>query len=165
MFRISFILLLVACASISMDIPTANGQEKDTMGVEIIGIPTTATIRGEVVEASPEQKPIEGVNVKIVNNATGEEYIILTDINGAYERTGLPAGRYTITATKDGYGDRFGKSKVVAAGGEIFDQIRMRKKDNIVTYIQKNLFTWQSLIIFAIILFIVLILSSLRSRA
>ena len=100
-----------------------------------------ATIKGEVIEASPEQRPIaeqrpiEGVTVKIVNVATEEEFTVTTNKNGFYEKKGLPAGRYTISVSKKGYGDRVGKSKVVAAGGEIFDRIKMRKKENIFTFL------------------------------
>lgn len=94
-----------------------------------------ATIRGEVIDTSPEQRPIEGVTVKIVNAANGKEHIVTTDINGLYEKKGLHAGRYIISVSKRGYGDRVGKSKVVAAGGEIFDRIKMRKRENIFTFL------------------------------
>ena len=97
-----------------------------------------ATIRGEVIEATPEQKPIVGVTVKIVNAATEEEFTVKTDNDGFYEKKGLPAGRYFVSVSKKGYGDRVGKAKVVAAGGEIFDRIRMRKKDNFLTFLFDN---------------------------
>ena len=156
MIRIS--LMLVFCVGFFLSIPALHGQDTDFMG-------GGATIRGEVIEASPEQKPIRGVNVTIVSNSTGETYTVTTDENGAYEKTGLPAGRYAINVYKKGYGERTGKSKVVVPGGEIYDSIKMIKKDNIITFFQKHFFTWQSLIIFAIIFFVVLILSSLRPRA
>ena len=54
-----------------------------------------ATIRGEVIDTSAEQNPIEGVSVKIVDAGSGQEYLVTTDDQGAYEKTGLPAGRYT----------------------------------------------------------------------
>ena len=92
-----------------------------------------ATIKGEVIEASPEQIPIVGASVKIVNAANDKEFTVTTDINGFYEKKGLPAGRYIISVSKRGYGDRIGRSKVVAAGGEIFDRIKMRKQENIFT--------------------------------
>ena len=94
-----------------------------------------ATIKGQVLEASPEQRPIEGVTVKIVNAATGEVFTVTTNKDGFYEKKGLPAGRYIISVSKKGYGDRVGKSKVVAAGGEIFDRIKMRKQQNIFTFL------------------------------
>lgn len=97
-----------------------------------------ATIRGEVIDLSPEQKPIEGVTVKIVDSAFGQEYILTTNEDGAYEKTGLQAGRYTMSYSKKGYGDRIGNSRVVAFGGEIFDRIKMRKNDTIFTYFQRK---------------------------
>ena len=102
-----------------------------TQEVDISG----ATIKGEVIEATPEQRPIAGVTVKIVNVADGEEYTVKTDKDGFYEKKGLPAGRYMISVSKRGYADRVGRSKVVAAGGEIFDRIKMRKQENIFTFL------------------------------
>lgn len=88
-----------------------------------------------MIEATPEQRPIEGVTVKIVNAATVEEFTLTTGKDGLYEKKGVPAGRYIISVSKSGYGDRVGKSKVVAAGGEIFDRIKMRKQENIFTFL------------------------------
>lgn len=115
----TFLLLVYIIVPIS--IYTAYGQDTGSIGVG-------ATIRGEIVDFTPEQNPIEGTTVKIVNSATGQEHIATTDKDGLYEKTRLPAGRYTISVHKDGYGDRFGKSKVVAAGGEIFDRMKMKRQ-------------------------------------
>lgn len=94
-----------------------------------------ATIKGEVIDISPEQRPIEGATVKIVNAATEEEFTVKTNKTGFYEKKGLPAGRYMISVSKNGYGDRIGKPKAVAAGGEIFDRIKMKKQENIFTFL------------------------------
>jgi len=117
MFRFSIIFLLVVCMSMYVIIVYA---QEDVVG--------DATIKGEVIDTSPEQNPIEGVTVTIVNSANGKEYTVKTDKNGIYEKKGLSAGRYMISVSKPGYGDRIGKPKVVAAGGEVFDRIKMRKK-------------------------------------
>lgn len=111
-----------------------------------------ATIKGEVIDVSPEQRPIEGVTVKIVNTASGKEYTVTTDKNGTYEQKGLPAGRYTISVSKKGYGDRVGRSKVVAAGGEVFDQIKMRRQETILTFLFKRFGFILSPLIFVFIL-------------
>ena len=123
-----------------------------------------ATIKGEVLEASPEQEPIAGVTVRIVNAADGREYIVLTNKDGYYEKTGLPAGRYTMSYVKKGYGDRISRSKVVAAAGEIFDIIKMRKKDNILTFIQRQPLFWLlgAGITFVIIVALVILFIDLR---
>lgn len=123
MLRLNLLLICVVCPMPFISIVYA---QPNNIGV---------TIRGEVIDISPEQRPIEGVTVKIVNVADGEEYTVKTDKDGLYEKKGLPAGRYTISVSKRGYGDRVGKSKVVAAGGEIFDRIKMRKQENIFTFL------------------------------
>ena len=124
MKRINLILSVSVCMWMLFGVVRA--QEVDIDG---------ATIKGEVLEATPEQRPIEGVTVKIVNVADGEEYTVKTDKDGFYEKKGLPAGRYMISVSKGGYGDRVGRSKVVAAGGEIFERIKMRKQENIFTFL------------------------------
>ncbi len=119
MIRINLILLVILCLCMFVSVVHVQG----------------ATIKGEVIEATPEQRPIAGVTVKIVNVATEEEFTVTTNKDGFYEKKGLPAGRYIISVSKNGYGDRVGKSKVVAAGGEIFDRIKMRKIENIFTFL------------------------------
>ncbi len=96
------------------------------------------TIRGAVVDTTPELNPIPGVNVTVVSLATEKEYTTQTDKKGEYKLANLPAGRYTVSYSKDGYGERVGKSKVLAPGGDIFDRIKMRKKDNILTFLSRN---------------------------
>ncbi len=98
----------------------------------------SATIRGEVIDITPEKNPIPGVKVTVVSVATNEEYTTHTDEDGEYEIKNLPAGRYTLSYSKNGYGKRVGKSNVVAPGGEIFDRIKMRRQDNILTFLFRN---------------------------
>lgn len=157
MTRLCSFMMFVVCMSLSICIGNANGQDA------FIDV-GDATIKGEVVDISPEMKPIAGVTVKIVNVADGQEYIVTTDENGYYEKTGLPAGRYTISVSKKGYGIRQHKSKVVAAGGEIFDRIKMRKNEYIHTYLLKQLFTWPLLVGFAIGFLLGFFIDSRRSR-
>ena len=87
------------------------------------------TIKGKVIDTSTEQKPIEDVTVKIVDVASRQEYILKTDKDGIYEKTGLPPGRYAVSVVKVGYGARVGKSKVVAAGGELNDIIKLAESE------------------------------------
>ena len=155
MIRIS--LMLVFCIGFFLSIPAAHGQEVGFMG--------GATIRGEVIEASPEQKPIEGVTVTIVNSSTGETYPVTTDENGAYEKTGLPAGRYAINVYKKGYGERTGKSKVVVPGGEIYDRIKMIKRENIIIRFLGEMLSWQLVVGFLLGYAVALILNPRRSGA
>ncbi len=153
----NYFLLLIVCVGIPISFRFALGQDAEIAD-------GTATIRGNIVDTSPEQKPIAGVQVTITNSITGKTYTVTTDEIGAYVKTGLPAGRYTISVSKEGYGDRAGKSMVVAAGGEVYYQIKMRKKENIFTFLLGNLFTWQLVIGFGLGILFGFLLSSLRSR-
>lgn len=157
MTRLCSIRMYIVCLFCFMYIGITYGQDAfmDSIG---------ATIRGEVFDTSPNQEPIKGVTVTITDADTGQEYIVTTDDNGAYEKTGLPAGRYTISVSKKGYGDRQHKSNVVAAGGEIFDRIKMPKKEYIHTYLLKQLFTWQLLVGFAIGFLLGFFIDSKRPR-
>ena len=93
MTRKNIILILLVCMIVPISIPIAHGQDADFIG-------EGATIKGEIIDVSPEQNPIEGVTVKIVNSSDGREYIVTTDKDGIYEKAGLPAGRYTISVHK-----------------------------------------------------------------
>ena len=161
MKRLSLIFMLLACMFMSIGIVIAQeeGAEDSEVtppsvdGEEITNTDTVgagATIKGEVVDTSTDLNPIEGVTVKIVRGDE-EPLITTTDKDGAYEMTDLPDGRYTISYEKEGYGERFGKSKVVAPGGEIFDRVKMRKKDNIITFFQKFGFVFYPLAICSVV--------------
>ena len=151
MTHLCSIRMYIVCLCCFMCIGIAYGQDAV---VDVGG----ATIKGDVLEASPEQRPIEGVTVKIVNSADDQEYTVTTDKDGHYEKTGLPAGRYMISVSKDGYGDRIGKIKVIAAGGEIYDRIKMRKKDNIITFFQRQPFVWLLAIGVAVVIIVALVI-------
>jgi protocatechuate 3,4-dioxygenase beta subunit len=70
--------------------------------------PGTATLRGRVVAADSGQ-PLRKAQVRAMANvAPGntqlpENRLVTTDASGRYEFTGLPAGRYNVTATKGSY--------------------------------------------------------------
>lgn len=119
MIRIIALTLMILCIGIFTNSLTAEDEDG-------------ATIKGEVLDITPEQNPIFGVKVTAVGPA-GKEYTTQTNKKGEYEIKGLPAGRYTISYSKAGYGDRVGKTKLVVEGGEIFDRIKMQKHENILT--------------------------------
>jgi biopolymer transport protein ExbB len=158
MIRLSLILMLVACMFMSVGIAFAQDEEAaDAPAADVSeaqeadAVEGGATVRGEVVDTTTDQNPIEGVTVKIVNTGDGQEFTVTTDKDGVYEKTGLPAGRYTRSYKKDRYGDRVGKSKVVAAGGEIYDRIKMREKDTIVSFFKKFGFVFYPLAICSVV--------------
>jgi len=61
----------------------------------------TARIRGRVVE-SPSNRPLSRVEIR-AGSGTGAQASALTDAEGRYELIDLPAGTYTVAATKTNY--------------------------------------------------------------
>ena len=125
MARLRFALMLITCAGMSIGIVFAQGD--DVNG---------GTVEGLITDTSSTQDPIEGVQVKIVDQ-NGTEYEAATDENGEYTRTGIPAGRYLISIYKEGYGDRLGKPVTVVDGGKHYVPLKMTKKSNIVTFLDR----------------------------
>lgn len=119
MIRIIALTMMILCFGIFADNLTAEDEDG-------------GTIKGEVLDTTPDQNPIFGVKVLVIDTA-GKEYTTRTNKKGEYEITGLPGGRYTISYSKAGYGDRVGKTKLLAEGGEVFDRIKMRKQENVLT--------------------------------
>ena len=122
MARLSFVLMLMACAG--MSISSVFAQDDGVNG---------GTVEGKITDTSNQQNPIKGVQVKIVGT-DGTEYKATTDENGDYERMGIPAGRYLISIHKEGYGDRIGKPVTVVNGGKHFVPLKMTQKSNIATF-------------------------------
>ena len=163
MTRLSLVLMLVACMFMSAGIVMAQDEEAapeaptpadDVVGVDDAqdaeAIVSGATIRGTIIDTSADANPIEGATVLIVGSDE-QEYELTTDENGEYKQTGLPAGRYTINVSKDGYSARYGKQKVVGKDSEVVDRIKMRKKDTIVSFFQKFGFVFYPLAICSIV--------------
>ena len=125
MVRLSFVLMLIACAGMSISIVFAQGEGANG-----------GTVEGKITDTSSKQNPIEGVQVKIVDQE-GKQYEATTDENGDYERMGLPAGRYLISIYKEGYGDRLGKPVTVVNGGKHYVPLKMTQKSNIATFLKK----------------------------
>ena len=112
------------------------------------------TVRGQIVDTTEMQNPIEGVEVRIVGTG-GEEYITTTDANGDYKKSGIPAGRYLISIYRDGYGDRLGKAVTVVDGGDHYVPLKMTKKDNIVDFFQSSVPMYWVLILCVIIVILI----------
>ena len=126
MIRFSFVLMLIACVGLSVGLVFAQDDAGGSGG----------TVRGQILDTTTAQNPIDAVDVRIVATG-GEEYTATTDGNGEYEKSGIPAGRYLISIYKDGYGPREGKPVSVINGGDHYVPLKMTKKDNIVTFFQK----------------------------
>ena len=126
MIRLRFVLIAVICVSItSMGIIFAQDAPK-----------SGGTVRGQVIEISRAQSPIESVEVKIVAQDGGKVFTVKTDAKGDYECSGIPEGHYLISIFKEGYGSRIGRPVTVANGGDYFIPISMRKMDDIEDFLQ-----------------------------
>src|SRR5438552_11475950 len=62
----------------------------------------TSRIRGRVI-AGDTGRPLRRVNVRVTAPELREMRSVSTDADGRYEFKDLPAGRYMVTATKNGY--------------------------------------------------------------
>lgn len=162
MTRLSLILMLVVCMFMSAGIvimaqdeeaaetpsvdaaDAADAQEADMMG-------EGGTIRGEVVDTTADRTPIEGVTVEIANVVTGDKFSVETDEAGMYEQAGLPAGRYQMRYSREGYGNRTSRTKVLSANGELSVPMKMSEKDNIISFFQKFGFVFYPLAICSVV--------------
>ncbi len=99
--------------------------------------PTTGTIRGNIVDTTEAQLPIEGVRVVVVSSRASE-YETTTDSNGDYTLI-LTPGRYLLSFYKAGYGDRTGKPVTVIAGGDHYAPVKMTRKAGLIDLLQRKL--------------------------
>ncbi|MYH83293.1 carboxypeptidase regulatory-like domain-containing protein [Candidatus Poribacteria bacterium] len=118
MTRLIFMLIAVACVGMFSGITFA--QDNPLNG---------GTIRGTIADLTQGQKPIEGVEIKIVAQ-DGTAYTTKTDANGDYKKSGIPAGRYTISIYKEGYNARSGKPVTIVNGGDHYVPFNMTEKGN-----------------------------------
>ena len=144
MIRLSIVLMLIG----HVFMPTSITFAQDNLTQQ------GGTIRGQIVDTTEMQNPIEGVDVRIVATS-GEEYITTTDVNGDYEKSGIPAGRYLISIYREGYGDRVGKPVSVVNGGDHYVPLKMTKKDNIVDFFQSSVPMYWVLILCVIIVILI----------
>ena len=105
------------------------------LSISVVFAQQGGTVRGQILDTTEVQHPIEGVEVKIVG-VDGSEFTTTTDANGDYEKSGIPAGRYLISIYKEGYRDRLGKPVTVVNGGDHFVPLKMTKKNTIVDFFQ-----------------------------
>ena len=110
-------------------------------------IPTTGTVRGNIVDTSEAQLPIEGVLVVMVD-VSASEHETLTDNNGDYKISGLTPGRYLLSIYRAGYGDRTGKPITVVAGGDHYVPLKMTKRAGLLSLLgrQFNSAVWPFLL-------------------
>lgn len=122
------------------------------------------TVRGQITGTTENQTPIEDVTVEIIAQ-DGTEYTTITDANGDYKHTDIPAGRYLILIYKDGYEDRFGKPVTVVNGGDHFLPLKITKRDNILIMIFKSFGSLSWILFFCCITVLVTFLFTKRRTA
>jgi hypothetical protein len=95
--------------------PGAVGGRRGAAPPRDVAAPTgTATITGRVV-AGDTGRPLR--RARVVIGGSGRPRAASTDEQGRYRVTALPAGSYTITATKSGYVDgAFGQRRATGSG-------------------------------------------------
>jgi hypothetical protein len=81
-----------------------------SLDFNITPLPTSGNIAGTITDASTGD-PIESANVTVPG------YFDITDQNGRYNITNVPAGTYTITVSKDGY-ENFSNENVIVTAGQ-----------------------------------------------
>ena len=133
------------------------------LSISVVFAQQGGTVRGQILDTTEVQHPIEGVEVKIVGvvevkivGVDGSEFTTTTDANGDYEKSGIPAGRYLISIYKEGYGDRLGKPVTVVNGGDHFVPLKMTKKNTIVDFFQSPVPMFWVLILCVIIVILIL---------
>ena len=140
MTRLSRTLILVAYTIISVGIASAQHG---------------GTVRGQIVDTTESQLPIEGVEVVIVAQ-DGTEHRTITDANGDYVRTDIPAGRYLISIYREGYHDRLGKPVTVVDGGDHYVPLKMMERNTIMDFFVKPVPMFWVLILCVIIVLLIL---------
>lgn len=126
------------------------------ISVGIVFAQEGGTVRGQIVDTTDRQNPIEGVEVVIVAQ-DGTEFTAKTDANGDYEKSGIPAGRYLISIYKDGYGDRLGKPVTIVNGGDHYVPLKMTKKNTIMDFFQGSVPMFWVLILCVVIVILILV--------
>jgi hypothetical protein len=92
-------------------------------------LPTNGNIAGIVSDASTGN-PIEGVNV------TTNGYFDITGANGHYNISSVPAGTYTVTASKDGYESSSRTNIIVTVGQTTPVDFQLAPKEsNLLPYV------------------------------
>ena len=128
MIRLCFALIVAVCVSI-VSIGITFAEDKPTTG---------GTLRGQIIDVTPSQNPIEGVEVKIVGRS-GKGFTAKTDANGNYECTGIPTDRYLISTSKEDYQGTSDKPMTILNGGNHFLRLKMAEKGNRVEPLVKLL--------------------------
>jgi len=93
-------LLIVVSSGLTLlaeQAPTRDGRTTTTPG--------TASIAGTIVTGDATRAPVQRATVELSSGQLPLSRYALTDVDGRFEFTGLPAGQFGLTARKPGYVD------------------------------------------------------------
>jgi tetratricopeptide (TPR) repeat protein len=93
--RAKFLPILFLNLILTSWIPNARAQSAE-------GAPPTGTISGTVLSLG-DNRTLSQVGVRLKSHAAGVFHSVLTDYDGHFEVTGLPAGTYEIAVEESGY--------------------------------------------------------------
>jgi len=131
-FVAALLLAAASAASQQIFIQTAPGPGPQTPARDTSQQkPGTAIVRGRVFAADNGQ-PLRKAQVRIVAPELRENRLTTTDAEGRYEFKELPAGRYTVTASKGSYVTlSYGQTRPLEPGKplEILDKQTVEKVD------------------------------------
>lgn len=96
------VMVLVAAVAVFGSVwPVEARQARDTTAA--VPRSGTATIAGRVLADDEERAPVRRATVMVTPEAGGSGRTAVTNDAGQFAVTGLPAGRYTVTASKGAY--------------------------------------------------------------
>jgi len=113
------VAVILAAGSSAAQRPGQQGQQQPSRDTPVQQrvVVGTASISGSVV-AADSGRPIRRARVLATSPAAGSPRSALTDRDGRYELTGLPAGLYQLSAMKNGYMTTvFGQRRVQQRSG------------------------------------------------
>ena len=109
---------VVACMTFVLASAAASAGQLPPRDVGSNSGPSTGVIRG-VVTAAETGQPIRGAEVRLAGGTQPNQrpHGAVADAAGRYEVTGLPAGKYTVTASKVGFvALAYGQTRVADVG-------------------------------------------------
>lgn len=92
--------LALTIAAVAATAVTRGQQARDAQGPPRTG---TAALVGTVVTDEANPQPVRRAQISLVNADLTVNQSAFTDESGRYQIAGLPAGRYTLSASKPGY--------------------------------------------------------------
>jgi hypothetical protein len=132
-------LVVIACCAASAAGPAAQQPGRDGTAPPVTG---TAVISGRLVTDDATPSPVRRARVMLNSTEGGAGFTIIGDDEGRFSFPGLPAGRYLLSARKDGYlranygaarPERPGTPIAVADGQRVIDLVFRITRGAVIT--------------------------------